>query len=248
MRVFDNLPTNATYVSCAASIGNCGFDHLGVFNAFFVSLASGAQATLTITMNVGCSVPSGTVVTNTATVSSLTTDPVPGNNNSGPVTFTVRPPNPVVNAAVSQSVITLNNHEMVTVGLSATATYATCSTATTFTVQVYGNEDDQTPTAKNELFSPDGANIDLGSLRLRADRLDSGNGRVYLIVVTATSAAGGVGFGTATVVVPKSISGASVNSVLSEAAAAASYAGASNGAPPPGYFAVGDGPVIGSKQ
>ena len=39
-----------------------------------------------------------------------------------------------------------------------------------------------------------------------------------------------------------------MQSVLSEAAAAASYAGANNGAPLPGYFVVGDGPVIGSKQ
>src|SRR5438105_8072703 len=103
MWVVDNLPTDATYVSCAASVGFCGFDHLGVFSAFFVSLASGAQATLTITMNVGCGVPNGTVVTNTAAVSSVVTDPVPGNNNSGPVTFTVRPPSPIVNAAAPQS-------------------------------------------------------------------------------------------------------------------------------------------------
>jgi hypothetical protein len=35
---------------------------------------------------------------------------------------------------------------------------------------------------------------------------------------------------------------------LSEAGAAASYANANNGAMPPGYFVIGDGPVIGPKQ
>ena len=61
-----------------------------------------------------------------------------------------------------------------------------------------------TSTAKNEVNSPDAANIALGMLRLRAERVDSGNDRLYLTVATGTSAAGPTGFGTARVVVPKS--------------------------------------------
>jgi len=144
--------------------------------------------------------------------------------------------------------LTLNNHDLVNVGLSATATYSACPAATGFTVQVFGNEDDETPTAKNEVYSPDAANIALGSLRLRAERVDMGNGRVYVIVVTAISASGPTGFGVATVVVPKSGSAPSVTSILSQAAVAASYTNANNGAMPPGYFVIGDGPVIGPKQ
>jgi len=60
--------------------------------------------------------------------------------------------------------------------------------------------------------------------------VDGGNGRVYLIVVSATDSGGAVGFGAVTVVVPKS--GSQNN----------------QGAPPAGYFVIGDGPIIGSKQ
>jgi uncharacterized repeat protein (TIGR01451 family) len=246
--VVDNLPANVTYVSCVTSVGSCGFGNLNMFSASFGTLANGAQATITITVNAGCGVASGTVVTNTASVSSPVPDPVPTNNSSGPVMFTVQQPSPVVSASVPQNVLTLNNHELVNVGLAATATYSVCPASTSFTVQVYGNEDDQTPTAKNEIYSPDAANLALGSLRLRAERVDGGGGRVYLIVVTGTSAAGPTGFGTATVVVPNSSSAASVASVLSQAAAAAAYSNANTGAMPPGYFVIGDGPVIGPKQ
>jgi hypothetical protein len=47
---------------------------------------------------------------------------------------------------------------------------------------------------------------------------------------------------------PKSSSAASVASVLNQAATAASYVSSNNGAMPPGYFVIGDGPMIGSKQ
>jgi uncharacterized repeat protein (TIGR01451 family) len=245
--VSDTLPFNATYVSCAASIGICGFDHAGTFSASFGSLVNGAQATLTVVINVSCGLATGTVIGNVASVSSSNPDPNPANNNAS-VTFTVLQPSPVVSASVTQNVLTLNNHDLVNVGLAAMAMYSACPAATSFTVQVFGNEDDETPTAKNEVYSPDAANIALGTLRLRAERVDIGNGRVYVIVVTATSAAGPSGFGVATVVVPKSSSAPSVTSVLSQAAAAESYANANNGAMPPGYFVIGDGPVIGPKQ
>jgi uncharacterized repeat protein (TIGR01451 family) len=246
--VTDSLPTNLTFVSCSPSVGNCGFDHLNAFTASFGSLANGAQVTLTITMNVGCGIANGSVITNTASVASLVPDPLPANNSSGPVTLTVRQPSPVVSTSVAQNVLILNNHDLVNVGLDGTATYSACPAATGFTVRVFGNEDDETPTAKNEVYSPDAANIALGSLRLRAERVNSGGGRVYLIVTTGTSSAGPTGFGIATVVVPRDSSAAGLASVLNQAAVAASYTNSNNGAMPPGYFVVGDGPVIGPKQ
>jgi len=246
--VTDSLPTNLTFVSCSPSVGNCGFDHLNAFTASFGSLANGAQVTLTITMNIGCGIANGSVITNTASVASLVPDPLPANNSSGPATLTVRQPSPVVSTSVAQNVLILNNHDLVNVGLDGTATYSACPAATGFTVRVFGNEDDETPTAKNEVYSPDAANIALGSLRLRAERVNSGGGRVYLIVTTGTSSAGPTGFGIATVVVPKDSSAAGLASVLNQAAVAASYTNSNNGAMPPGYFVVGDGPVIGPKQ
>jgi hypothetical protein len=42
-------------------------------------------------------------------------------------------------------------------------------------VQVFGNENDQTPTdSQGTVFSPDANNIAPGTLRLRAERSDSG--------------------------------------------------------------------------
>ena len=67
-------------------------------------------------------------------------------------------------------------------------------------------------------------------------------------MVKASDAAGGVGFATTTVIVPKSTSAANVALVSNQAAAVVSFANANNGNPPAGYFVIGDGPVIGTKQ
>lgn len=115
---------------------------------------------------------------------------------------------------------------------------------------VFGDEDDETPTDKKEIHSPDAKDIAAGTLRLRAERLNGGggDGRVYLIVVKATDEAGQTGFATVTVVVPKNSSPASLASVLAQAASAKAFADANNGAPPAGYFMIGDGAIIGPKQ
>jgi len=137
-----------------------------------------------------------------------------------------------------------NSHDLINVGLSALASGGTTNCPPgPLTVQVFGDEDDQTPTNGGAVFSPDAKDIAVGTLRLRGERVDSGNGRVYLIVVRSGSS-----FATDTVVAPKSASPANVASVNSQAAAAKSFADANNGAPPAGYFVIGDGPIIGNKQ
>jgi hypothetical protein len=78
--------------------------------------------------------------------------------------------------------------------------------------------------------------------------VESGDGRVYLIVVKATDSSGQVGFSVHTVVVPASPSQADINAVNSQAAAARTFALANSGSPPPGYYVIGDGQVIGPKQ
>ena len=59
---------------------------------------------------------------------------------------------------------------------------------------------------------------------------------------------GGVDRNYHTVVVPKNNKPANVNAVNAEAAVAAAFAESNGGTPPPGYFVIGDGPVIGPKQ
>ena len=58
---------------------------------------------------------------------------------------------------------------------------------------------------------------------------------------------GARGFNCVTVVVPHSQSKADIDSVNAQASAARAYC-LSHGTAPPGYFVVGDGPIIGPKQ
>ena len=152
---------------------------------------------------------------------------------------------PQLTSSVAVSTLSPPKHDLVNVGLNATAT-DNCGSPV-ITVEVFGNEDDEMDTGDGN-FSPDAKNIAPVTLRLRAERQGSGDGRVYLIVVTATDADANKTFACHTVVVPKSQGpqfGASVNAL---AAAAQAYCASHNGAPPPGYFVIGDGPIIGPKQ
>jgi hypothetical protein len=83
---------------------------------------------------------------------------------------------------------------------------------------------------------------------LRGERTEANDGRVYLIIVTATDGLGNVTRNFHTVVVPKNNKQANIDMVLAEAQAAVTYAQTHGGLPPPSYFVVGDGPVIGPKQ
>ena len=209
-------------------------------------MTNSESATLTVVVAVSCSVANGATINNTATISSGAGSPPDNNsgNNSSTASFTVHNPAVTVTASVSSSQLPQNNHELINVGLAALASGGTASCPPgPLTVQVFGNEDDQTPTAPSEVFSPDAKDIAVGTLRLRAERVNSGNGRVYLIVVRSGSS-----FSTVTVVVPKSSSTGNVNQVNSAAAAAKAFADSHNGAAPAGYFVIGDGPVIGNKQ
>jgi hypothetical protein len=132
------------------------------------------------------------------------------------------------------------NHNLVNVGLAGGSLNSSCTS--TRQVQVFGDEDDQTNTGDG-VYSPDAKNINIGTLRLRSERVDILDGRVYLIVAKTTGS-----FRCTTVVVPKSQSAADINSVNAQAAAAKNYCEVNGGAPPPGYFVIGDGPIIGPKQ
>ena len=69
----------------------------------------------------------------------------------------------------------------------------------------------------------------------------------HLIIATATDAAGNASRCCRTVTVTLDQSKASVASVAAQAAAARAYC-EQNGTAPPGYFVIGDGPVVGPKQ
>ena len=140
------------------------------------------------------------------------------------------------------------NHKLVDVGLQVDVHHDPGSAHET-TITVYSDEDDLWPASGR--FSPD-ASLATCSLRLRAERSGRGDGRVYLIVVAVKdteTATGNFHFHHCvfTVVVPHDMSARSVASVHAQADAAHDFWEA-HGAVPPGFFVVGDGPVVGPKQ
>jgi uncharacterized repeat protein (TIGR01451 family) len=87
----DTLPAGTTFVSLSSPAGwSCTTPAVGsggTVSCSIPALATG-NAVFTLTVQVGPSVPSGTVLSNTATVGSSTPDPAPGNE-SGTATTTV---------------------------------------------------------------------------------------------------------------------------------------------------------------
>ncbi|WP_095987402.1 DUF7507 domain-containing protein [Cystobacter fuscus] len=245
--VTDFLPASTHFVSCAANQGGvCG----GAGNnrsIHFASLAPSTTATITLVAAVNCNVADGTPIINSASVTSDTPDANP-TNNSATVQRSASNPAPVVSSWVIAPLLWPPNNNLVNVGFMGNV-IDNCP-GVTLQAFVFGDEDDQAPTSPGVIFSPDAKDIAPGTLRLRAERVDSGNGRVYLIVLKATDSGGRVGFSVQTVVVPKSMSMANIISVNNQAAAARAFALANNGNPPPGYFPIGEpgAPVIGSKQ
>jgi len=139
---------------------------------------------------------------------------------------------PVLTSSVAISTFWSPNHDLVNVGLAASAT-DNCPDPVTFNVTVYGDEDDQTDTGDGN-FSPDAKNVASGTLRLRSERQGNGDGRVYLIVIAATDHSENTTTACQTVVVPKSQAQKEITSVNAQATAARNYCIA-NGTPPPGY-------------
>jgi hypothetical protein len=112
---------------------------------------------------------------------------------------------PTITASVALSTLWSPNNKLVDVGLSVNAVD---SSAVTTQVVVYSDE----PAGKDDDA--------IGLLNLRAQREGSGNGRVYLIRISATDAFANTSHSCLTVVVPKSQSASDVSSVNAQAAAA----------------------------
>ena len=147
-----------------------------------------------------------------------------GTDSSNVVTVTIniadtQPPS--ISASVAVNSLWPPNSQMVDVDLSISAIDNT-GTATTFFV-VLSDEDD-------------GASSDAsGSLLLRAERLGTGDGRVYLIAITSTDAFSNTSHQCLTVVVPKSQSARDIAGVDAQAAAALGQCPA-----PAGFFTIGE--------
>lgn len=146
--------------------------------------------------------------------------------------------------SLGKSMLWPPNGELRDVGLTYSAPDI-CDTAPAITVIVYSDLDDEEKTGE-EITSPDAK---IGeSLHLRAERLGESDGRIYLIVVTASDSSGNTAFDCCAATVPQSLSKSAVETAIARAQAAQAYCRANYGSAPPGYCIVGDGPTIGPKQ
>ena len=150
----------------------------------------------------------------------------------------------VLTSTVTTASLNPPSHNLSNVGLATTST-GVCPANRQVTV--YSDEDDVDPQTISDM-SPDAKNIALGTLRLRSERRDIGDGRVYLIVVRTSDGTGNGAFSCTTVTVPNGNGGPPQASVNAQAAAAKTFCTNNGGAAPAGFFLVGDGPVVGPKQ
>jgi uncharacterized repeat protein (TIGR01451 family) len=90
----DPLPTGTTFVSCAASLGNCSGPNVGENGTVTATLAGdlGPGGSITVTIVANVTAGAGTVLSNTATVASDTADGNAGNNSDTETTNVGAPP------------------------------------------------------------------------------------------------------------------------------------------------------------
>lgn len=135
------------------------------------------------------------------------------------------------------------NHDFANVGLTSSVS-DNCSATGSIRIAVFSNEAEDAD--DDGVFSPDASDIAVGTLRLRQERLGSGNGRVYLIVASTTDAAGSNHYTCNTVTVPLSSSAAHQKAVEDLAVEALEQC-RSTGVAPAGYVAIGNAQASGSK-
>lgn len=165
----------------------------------FPSLAAGASETVVFTAAVACGLADGSIINTTASVTSDTLDPAPGNNNAI-VSVAVTNAAPTI-TGLSSSVTTLwpANHKLMDVHLNYAATDS-CGPVT-ITVSVSSNEAVNGPGDGNT--GTDWEVVGDHLVRLRAERAGGGAGRVYTVTVVATDAAGQTTQSSVEVRVPK---------------------------------------------
>jgi hypothetical protein len=151
---------------------------------------------------------------------------------------------PLLISSVTTPMLWPPEHDLVNVGLKVKVKDA-CDPNPTISVKVYSDEDDVDADVDGDQ-SPDAADFGEGTLRLRAERNSHKNGRVYLIVVTATDQSGNSAHSYSTVVVPKAKNFISIAAVTMQAIAVRLSARPDGSRLTP--YLIGDGPIVGPKQ
>jgi uncharacterized repeat protein (TIGR01451 family) len=178
--VTDNLPAETTFVSCSSTGGGVCGGSSNNRTVTFELLPSGASETITFVANVKCSVADGTVISNTATVSSSTPDPNPNNDSSTATTTASNPPPTITDASANPSVLWPPNHKLVDVTVDYNVTDNCPLPPDSCTLSV----------TSNEPGDGDWIILDEHHVQLRAEREGNGNGRIYTITITCTDSGG----------------------------------------------------------
>jgi uncharacterized repeat protein (TIGR01451 family) len=184
----DVLPAGIGFVSASASCSEAA----GTVSCALGNLANGATAMVDIVGEVSCGIPDGTVVTNTATITSPTTPDEDLSNNESSAAVTVFDTTPPVIESMSVSPETLwpPNHQMTQVTADVVATDTCDPNPVCEIVSVASNEPQQG--IGDGHFEPDWSLPGGLVADLRAERAGPGNGRTYTVTAQCTDASGNV--------------------------------------------------------
>jgi len=186
--VTDNLPAETTFVSCSSTGSGVCSGSGNNRTVTFASLASGESETITFVATVSCSVADGTVISNTATVSSSTLDPDLSNNSRTATTTASNSPPTIIGASANPSVLWPPNHRLENVAVNYEVTDNCPLPANSCTLGVTSNEPINGTGDGNT--SPDWIVLDANHVQLRAERAGNGNGRIYTIGITCVDSGG----------------------------------------------------------
>ena len=184
------------------SCSNPAVGQSGAIQCSVSSLAAGASAVFTLTVEVDCQTSNGSQIASATTVSSTTADPNLAANNSSSVSVNISNPAPVISGlAVDKPVLGSPNHQMVDIAWSYSIA-DNCDVNLTPVITITSDQP-QNGTGDGDT-DIDWEVVDAHHIRLRAERAPtSPTGRTYTITVTVTDSGGGSSSSSVKVIVPR---------------------------------------------
>jgi uncharacterized repeat protein (TIGR01451 family) len=189
--VTDILPEATVFTSCSATGGGVCNGTENSRAVTFASLAPGASATITLVVNVKCSVADGAIVGNTATIGSATFDPEQSNN-AATIATTVSNPAPIITLNAPISIWPPNHkHYAVTVAQMVQSVSDNCPISIDdVVIETVASDEPDDDLGDGETIDDIIIGADCRSVQLRAERAGSGDGRVYTITLRLKDSGG----------------------------------------------------------
>jgi uncharacterized repeat protein (TIGR01451 family) len=191
--VTDILPEATTFISCDATGGGVCSGAENNRAVTFASLAPGASATITLVVQMKCSVADGAIVGNTATISSATFDPEQSNNTATAATTVSNPP-PIITLNPSISLWPPNHgYHTVTVAQMVQSVRDNCPISIDdVVIEVVTSDEPDDAQGDGNTSDDIVIGADCRSVQLRAERAGNGDGRVYTVTLRVRDSGGAV--------------------------------------------------------